>query len=249
MNSIFKAVGAIGALFVGLTALPSAQGQVQSYSGDAYGTSITAPIVPVTITLSDTGNLPPAGGTLMNSVASANVALTGLPVGAFLTTGVENTSTSGIAQVAMSSASVNNLSLNLGGALPVFVTANSVTANSLAQVGSVSGSSIITNLNVGGVNVMVTGAPNQMLALPLGLGNLIINEQITNNFGDHYEITTNALDLTLFGGGSIVVAHANSDVTAFPGTPTPEFGSVFSLGGLLAGGGAGLWVRRKRRLA
>lgn len=28
---------------------------------------------------------------------------------------------------------------------------------------------------------------------------------------------------------------------------TPEFGSVFSLGGLLAGAGAGLWARRRRR--
>ena len=29
-------------------------------------------------------------------------------------------------------------------------------------------------------------------------------------------------------------------------TPTPEFGSVFSLGGLLLAGGSGLWYRRRR---
>jgi hypothetical protein len=32
-------------------------------------------------------------------------------------------------------------------------------------------------------------------------------------------------------------------------TATPEFGSVFSLGGLLAAGGAGAWVRRRRSTA
>jgi len=41
------------------------------------------------------------------------------------------------------------------------------------------------------------------------------------------------------GAAFPVIYHIKSDVT-------PEFGSVVSLGGLLAAGGAGLWVRRRR---
>jgi len=29
-------------------------------------------------------------------------------------------------------------------------------------------------------------------------------------------------------------------------TATPEFGSVFSLGGLLVAGGVGLWIKKRR---
>ncbi len=134
-----------------LLCAPAAHAQVTSFSGNAFGTSVTTPLVPVSITLAPTGNLPATGGTLNNSVASANVVLTGLPVGAALTTGVENASTNGINQSAFSSASVNNLSLNLGGLVPVTLSANTLTANSFAACNGVSGSSVITGLTPKGV--------------------------------------------------------------------------------------------------
>ena len=37
------------------------------------------------------------------------------------------------------------------------------------------------------------------------------------------------------------------DAVRVSAVPTPEFGSVFSLGGLLAAGGAGIWIKRSGR--
>jgi hypothetical protein len=45
------------------------------------------------------------------------------------------------------------------------------------------------------------------------------------------------------GAAGPVIYHITSDTPA----ATPEFGSVFSLGGLLAASGAGVWMKRRRR--
>jgi hypothetical protein len=63
--------------------------------------------------------------------------------------------------------------------------------------------------------------------------------------------TINAVTLTSQTGFSdlreIRISGAALTVPPSGGpTATPEFGSVFSLGGLLAAGGAGIWIKRKR---
>ncbi len=252
-----KFVTMIGGALLSMAAMSAAHAQtVDSFSGSAFGARITTPIVPVTLTLAPVGPLPAAGGTLNNQVASANVALTGLPVGALLTTGVLTTATSGVNNVASSSASVNNLFLNLGGLVPVTLTSSLLTANSSATCFGVTGSSTILNLMLNGVTVGVTGAPNQMVDL-LGLGSLTINEQITNFSPTHNEITVNALHVRLNpvagqSGGDIIISQANSDVNcrtvvnAVNGV-IPEPGTLALLGGGLGVPGCLGALRRFRR--
>jgi len=47
-------------------------------------------------------------------------------------------------------------------------------------------------------------------------------------------------------GLGAIAAHVNGTLARGP-DPTPEFGSVFSLGGLLAAGGAGMWLKRRKK--
>jgi hypothetical protein len=66
--------------------------------------------------------------------------------------------------------------------------------------------------------------------------------QIRPSFADA-TITGNSVDLDVFR-----LLNANGGVVITPNA-VPEFGSLFSLGGLLAVGGAGLWVKGRRRAA
>lgn len=61
----------------------------------------------------------------------------------------------------------------------------------------------------------------------------------------------NAFGLTVFtpmagDPGFVPGFSATYRIQSFGPANTPEFGSFFSLGGLLAAGGAGLWIRRRR---
>lgn len=249
----------IGGALLGMAAMSAAHAQtVDSFSGSAFGARVITPgtaLLPSqTLTFAPVGPLPAAGGSLNNQVASVNAALTGFPVGANLTTGILTTATSGVNNVASSSASVNNLNLNLGGLVPVTLTSTLLTANSSATCNGVAGSSTILGLMLNGVNVGVTGAPNQMVDL-LGLGTLFINEQITNFSPTHNEITVNALRIQLnpllgqTTGGQVIIAQANSDVNCptVRNVVVPEPGTLALLGGGLGIPGCIATLRRSRR--
>jgi len=180
-----------------------------TYSGDAYGASVR--VLGLQVTLSDTGPLPSAGGSLSKQLLSANVP-------GVLNLGVLTESTTGGSNAASSRSSVANLDLDVAG---VSITASVLTANASAQscaglTPGVAGSSNIVGLVVDGQRITVTGAPNQ--TIPLIVGALIINEQISSvtnsSCGGSANMKVNALHLTVAGIADVVISSAQAGVSS-----------------------------------
>jgi hypothetical protein len=81
---------------------------------------------------------------------------------------------------------------------------------------SVSGSSEIVGLSVNGQSVVITGGVSQTVPL-LGVGAIIINEQVGSASADHGDITVNALhimltDPALHTTTDLIVASAHADI-------------------------------------
>ena len=207
---------------------------VDRYSGRATGVrlAVNALLPPshVSTIVSDTGFLPTTGGNIAATTASVSIPGT-------LTTGVVTSNTSGgepggNVDSSQSNSTVNNLNASLIGAVTISATlvqSNTQCVCSVVPVASCSGNSVVTDIAVvaGGipVTIVVSGMPNQMVTLPLGLGTIIINEQISAGPGD---ITVNALHVLLTPAGlastDLVIAHSHSDIqcslspTAAPAT-------------------------------
>lgn len=133
------------------------------YSGRAIAVLVETGLLD--IKLGDTGPLPPSGGSLDATVVEINTALVKADMLKSTTMGADN--------IARSEAATANVNILSG-----IVTADLIEARSTAVCDDTFGMSKIVNLKVAGVNVKVTGEPNQTVKLPLGLGTLIINEQI-----------------------------------------------------------------------
>ena len=192
------------------------------YSGRATGVRLaTSTLVPQSnlgTIVSDTGFLPTSGGNISVTTASVNVAGT-------LSTGVVTSNTSGGSpggnpDTSQSNSTVNNLSATLVGG--VTISATLVQSNTQCQCGippavSCTGGSVVTNLavTVGGVplGIVISGAPNQVVPLPGGIGSITINEQISSSTGD---LTVNALHVVLSPLGlastDLVIASSHSDI-------------------------------------
>lgn len=187
----------------------------------------------ITTLISDTGFLPTSGSApITTSTAGAGLA-------PLLTTGVVTASTSGGVLAgnlnqSNSSAQVNNLGVN---ALNVVTIAASVLSSTTqctcsAGAGSCSGTSGITSLvvTVSGIPfpITITGVPNQVVALPLGLGTLVINERFSAGPSD---LTVNALHVTLNVAGlaatDLIVSSAHSDINC----AIPPSSGVVTVGG------------------
>src|SRR5712691_11288147 len=158
-----------------------------TFSGQATG--VRATVLGTTTVLSDTGPLPPSGGAQEASLLTASA-------GGVLTVEVLHAATVGQGDRTRSEASVANLSLNAGGNN---ISAGFLMARAMALCAPmnpvVSGSSEIADLVVNGQPITVTGQPNQVVPLPLGTGEVVINEQ-TVSPGD---VTVNALHVIVTG--------------------------------------------------
>ncbi len=189
----------------------------QTYSGQAYAVGLSSEIAGVkqlTTNVTDTGDLPNAGGNI--SLTSVGV---GLP-GGIVTVGSSNSTASagipgGNVNSSQSTASVNNLSVGLLG--------NTITADAVSSSTSCicpgqvpSGNSVITNLRINGAFVTIDGTPNQTIQILLGGGELltvVINERIILP----RSITVNALHITLedplnLTRTDVIVASARSGI-------------------------------------
>ena len=219
---------------------------VDRYSGEAtgiwLGVTTLIPQSQVVTIVSDTGFLPKVGGNISVTTTSVNVP-------GVLSTGVVTSNTSGglpggNEDTSQSNSTVNNLNASLIGA--VTISATVVQSNTLCQCGvasvSCTGGSVITNLAVvaGGIPVVIniTGAPNQVVVLPLGLGSIILNEQFSAGPND---ITVNALHVFLTPAGlastDLVISHSHSDIQC---AASPTAGGVSIEGRVVDSSGMGI---------
>jgi hypothetical protein len=103
-----------------------------------------------------------------------------------------------------SEASLASLELRVGLA---GISADFVMAQALAVTGAATKAEVvIDNLSVNGVPVVVSGLPNQRIAIPGG--QLVINEQIASPGGT----TVNALHARVAGVADVVVASATAGI-------------------------------------
>ncbi len=155
-------------------------------------------LLTTTTALSDTGTL--AGSTVAREASQVTGSIPSL-------LGAEVLSASTIAwpnEVA-TQASLANLNLGLAG---IGITADSVLAQASQVAGAAgTGTTTIDNLLLNGVPVAITGAPNQIVAIPGG--QLIINEQTISSTGT---AVVNALHVTVAGVADVVIASATAGI-------------------------------------
>ncbi len=191
----------VALMLAGVLAWPAAS-KAQAVVGQARAAqaTVTGPLgTTATTTLSDTGTL---GGT--NDARDASLLTASVP--SLLDAEVFSAATISGSDEVDSQASVGNVNLTVAG---VGISADSVVsqASSVLGTGS-SGSSTISNLSIAGVNVVVTGDPNQTIAIPGG--QVVINEQTTDSSGT---ITVNALHVTVTGIADVVIATAVAGIS------------------------------------
>jgi hypothetical protein len=195
-----------------------------AFSGEA--TVVSATVLGIKTTISDTGPLPPSGGALQTSLLS--ISFPGL-----LTADVAHATTIGQGDGARSEASVADVRLTAGGnTIAASFLRSSAMAVCTTGGPAVSGSSEIADLVINGQPFAVSGQPNQTITLPVG--EVIINEQSRSVSGNTGSITVNALHVIvpsvgLVPGVDVVVSSAHADVTC--GSAKVVCGSDFVTGG------------------
>lgn len=181
-----------------------AAGSPTTYSGRA--TVVDTTILGIDVNLTDTGPLPAGGGVLNESLLATELPGT-------LVAGISHALTIGQSSFSRSDASLADVDLTVAG---VGLSADLIQATSEARCANgkatVSGSSLIVNLALNGQPITVTGQPNQTIQLPLGLGQLVINEQIKTVNGRNGHIAVNAIHLTVTGIADVILSHAESGI-------------------------------------
>jgi len=196
------------ALVVGaITASATAPGT--RYSGRATGVFVHTALLDATF--ADTGDLPPEGGAQDGTLVQVDTSLAKADVLLSVTMGMD-----GRAQSEAATATVDLLPGTTNE-----VKADFVLARSIATCSGVSGFSEIANLRVAGQSVTVSTAPNQVVSFP-GVLTLVINEQIDGSHDGTFDMTVNALHLTLATGEMVIVSHAHSDITCGSETRGPK---------------------------
>src|SRR6266852_5825038 len=186
--------------------------QVPSFSGQATVVRATVLNLPP-IVISDTGPLPSSGGALEASLLETGpIDLGG--VGS-LQASVLHATTIGQGDRSRSEASVTDLDLAVAGNT---ISANFLMSRALAACSPggafTSGDSVIAGLVINGQQIVVSGSPNQTVALPNGAGSVTINEQIqpSSTSSGTREITVNALHVVVNGVADVVIGSSHADI-------------------------------------
>src|SRR5712692_1831244 len=186
--------------------------QVPSFSGQATVVSATVLNLPP-IVIADTGPLPSSGGAIEASLLETGPLDLG-GVGSFQAS-VLHATTIGQGDRSRSEASVADLNLAIAGNT---VSANFLSSRALAGCSTsgpfTSGDSAIAALTINGQQIVVSGSPNQTVALPNGTGSVTINEQIqpSSTSSGTREITVNALHVVVNGVADVVIASSHADI-------------------------------------
>jgi hypothetical protein len=202
-------VSAIGAF---TSAVPAAAATKIGYSGQSY--AVKTVVSSNTTVLADTGPLPSSGGTRDGSALSGTVPDS-------LTADTLHASTIGQGDRVRSEASLEVIAVTAGAnSIAADLAMSRTMAVSHANSASVSGVSHISNLVVNGLPIVVTGQPNQVVALVNG--QLLINEQSSSVSGDTGSTTVNALHLTINGGADITLGSSRAGVVAGSNNCSPN---------------------------
>lgn len=187
-------------------------GIIYLYSGDAAAAVVDVERLGVSQELAATGELPPTGGSIDATLASAKLDIDSSAVTAnALTVATLHSSVSGAGGVTNAASVLANLSL-----LDGLVTADAVQSNASAFVGGATGGTDIINLSVAGVSIEVTGEANQVVNV-LGLGTLTINEQSLSLGVNSSTLLVNALHLSML---CCSASPTSSSPTPLPGSST-----------------------------
>jgi hypothetical protein len=192
-----------------------------SFGGRAMAVQVRVPATGATITLTDSGQLPSAGGGIGAALLSADIP-SGQTAGLVsLRGGTLHSAVVGVGGT-HGEASLADLSLAISGN---GITADFLMARSAAACGAtatVTGVSQLANLVINGQTIAVTGAANQTVPLPNGIA--VINEQLPSVAGGNGQITVNALHVTtrdaLTGQAlaDVVLATADAEIQCETGS-------------------------------
>lgn len=186
------------------------------HGGEA--TVVTADIAGLSTTLVQAGPIDPGGGVAEDSLLSAEIS--------GIVANVLSASVVGDGDVTVATASAADVGVALD---PLGLGADVVIAE--AAVACVDGTAVATgDSTIAGlaadvlglpVDVVVDGSVNQ--TIDLGVGTLVLNEQIVTGDGPSAAITTNALHLTVDtltdGLVDVVIASATASMVCDPGAP------------------------------
>jgi hypothetical protein len=200
-SGIFSAAAAAVYLFV----LPQTASAQFAYVGDAAAVKANVLGI-INASISATGSLPSTGGELAVSLLDFRVPPT-------LDLHLLTANTAGENGQTNSQAAIANLTLNVAG---IYITASVLDTNANAACypdhAEVSGGSTIVALKVNGLSVRVTGNPNQ--TIPLLIGSLIINEQVSKLTSPPDLITAdmvvNALHLKVDLLADVVISNSHA---------------------------------------
>jgi hypothetical protein len=159
----------------------------QTFGGYATGAQVTVTATGTTIRAA-TGTLPASGGGVDASLLVGTIPGSATGGVVSLSAGVMHSAASGITAT-RAEASMADIALTVSGNQ---ITAAFLMARSRAACApAAAGSSEVANLVINGQSIVVTGAPNQTVALPNGTA--VINEQFPNVSGTSAALNVNAL--------------------------------------------------------
>ena len=188
--------------------------QEVTYTGEAAAASASVLGI-LNASISDTGPLPNSGGSL--STQLANFDAPGL-----LDLQLLSANTDGENNRTNSQASVAQLQLTVAGvSIAATILSSTATAACYPDHAAANGGSTLAALTVNGQSIKITGAPNQ--TVPLLVGSLIINEQITSIVNSPFitsaDIVVNALHLRVNGIADVRIATSHSGVSCIELVP------------------------------
>ena len=232
------------ALLTGALLAPAGTiGQTSSapaFSGRAF--VVQANVPPLSpITIADTGPLPSGGGAEEASLLEVSPISMG-NVGALNGADVAHATTVGQGNASRSEALLADLSLTVAGnTIAADFLMSTASAQCNGSTPSVSGNSELARVVVNGQPVVISGATNQRVPLPLGAGSIVINEQSSSVSGQSGTLDVNALHVVATNPttgmplADVILAHAHADIAcpASPASPPPCSGgsSDFVTGG------------------
>jgi hypothetical protein len=209
---------------------PPAPSGGTTYSGRAV--VVDATIAGMGVKVSETEALPASGG-----AEEASLLVVEQPD--LITARVAHASTVGQADISRSEASVADIVVTAGGhTIAAGFLMSRAEANCGSSRAAAFGGSEVVNLTIDGQTIIVSGAPNQTVHLPLG-GSIIINEQTATSSGrKNSDITVNALHV--FVPNPIAGQPPLADVIIASSRATINCGSGPCSGGdFITGGG---WI-------